>query len=171
MILHLDNLSSVEGQANPEISIKTEKCNICPKDCISQPEPGKCCPTCHCGPLGPRDWDPSGRSGEPQESQLRARQKQAWWFYDKKCICNKGVIQCDDNAFPPSPFRPKDCQEPNDPSVTHQHGHEWTNPEEECESCECRDGQITCSKRCPELNCPNEQYPGMLIETQVNICH
>jgi len=65
------NLISVEGQADPEISIKTETCNICPKDCISQPEPGKCCPTCHCGPLGPRDWDPSGRSGEPQESQLR----------------------------------------------------------------------------------------------------
>ena len=42
-------ISSLSKGNSFSLSYSTEKCIICPKHCIEQPAPGKCCPVCHCG--------------------------------------------------------------------------------------------------------------------------
>ena len=60
-----------------------------------------------------------------------------------------------------SPFIPKDC-----PSADKKHGDEFKNPKVPCETCECRDGKISCSKRCPSKDCP----AGTVLGKKRNVC-
>ena len=104
-------------QGRYEVKFKHERCSICPKDCIQQPRPGQCCPTCECGPVQPEYCPPLKECpflSCPLKDQYTPYQKccpicdycvdqwgketydnqKQWWYYDQKCTCNKGHIEC-----------------------------------------------------------------------------
>ena len=57
----------------------------------------------------------------------------------------QSVVRCEESNDPENIFRPKDCSCPmkGDPK---KHGEEWTHPEDSCQTCDCRNGKVSCSK-------------------------
>lgn len=173
-----------------EVKFKHERCSICPKDCIQQPAPGQCCPTCDCGPVQPEYCPPLKECpflSCPLKDQYTPYQKccpicdycvdqwgketysnqQQWWYYDQKCTCDQGHIKCETPSAPENPYVGKSCPSP---STTRPHGAEWPDPDDKCKTCECNNGKTICSKRCPSKKCKNGQILGKLRRECCPVC-
>ena len=81
-----------------------------------------------------------------------------WWYYDQKCTCNRGKIECTTPRGPENPFVGKSCPQPG--GEKKPHGAEWQDPRDKCKLCDCDNGKTVCSKRCPSKQCKNGQILG-----------
>ncbi|KAF5889344.1 kielin/chordin-like protein, partial [Clarias magur] len=152
--------SCVEGTVQCEA-------RVCPPPSCRHPntEPGVCCPVCHHCLYKHRVYENGRRFFDPDEPC-------------HSCTCRNGSVFCGEIHCPPvscsNPYNtPGECC-PHCPDCAVQNhvfvdGETFANPQNQCEECVCRGGQVDCHQKCPRPNC---HYPvsGTCCQNNCNGC-
>ncbi|KAH9491550.1 Protein kinase C-binding protein nell1 [Bulinus truncatus] len=138
-------------------------CRDIPCDCASPSVNLRCCPSC----------DSSGTCSH-QESQVRQKSGDTWFYQCQRCNCLNGETKCGPIDCPQLSCQ-NAIQQPGDccpvcshsnpcaswaveaggqdlsqlacvySGINYSHGDEWTLPSDPCTQCQCKAGHICCS--------------------------